>query len=182
MHQIHLFCSGAATSRQARVVDETDGSHWGRSWYWCRQGVFYWLLIVFNRLLIQKLMLTFASVQAKKLFWSTRTIPPTRWRTSWTTCWSPRLIQTTTLMKRTGMRRWRWTYYLENWPYFSPNFCFVSQASKLDSDSDIEIVNGDEEMESEEDDWDHSWICSPPFFCLPFEGSFNQLKYQELDW
>ena len=28
----------------------------------------------------------------------------------------------------------------------------ISQASKLDSDSDVEIVNGDEEMESEEDD------------------------------
>ena len=28
----------------------------------------------------------------------------------------------------------------------------ISQASKLNSDSDVEIVNGDEEMESEEDD------------------------------
>ena len=28
----------------------------------------------------------------------------------------------------------------------------ICQASKLDSDSDVEIVNGDEEMESEEDD------------------------------
>ena len=35
---------------------------------------------------------------------------------------------------------------------FSPNFCFYTQASKLDSDSDVDIVNGDEEMESEEDD------------------------------
>ena len=39
--------------------------------------------------------------------------------------------------------------YIQN---FSPNFCFNIQASKLDSDSDVEIVNGDEEMESEEDD------------------------------
>ena len=41
MHQIHLFCSGAATSRQAWVVDKTDGSNWRRSWYWCRQISFY---------------------------------------------------------------------------------------------------------------------------------------------
>ena len=35
---------------------------------------------------------------------------------------------------------------------FSSKFLFYTQASKLDSDSDVEIVNGDEEMESEEDD------------------------------
>ena len=44
----------------------------------------------------------------------------------------------------------------ENWPpvalHFQKSLSLFSQASKLDSDSDVEIVNGDEEMESEEDD------------------------------
>ena len=41
----------------------------------------------------------------------------------------------------------------ENCPYNTfESLCLLSQASKLDSDSDVEIVNGDEEMESEEDD------------------------------